>query len=632
MTDDSSNSSATSPTVTGGSSTALMLWGHQIIQPKNELDSGMMPPPSITMPMSARRPSLSGMITCNGTGGDHVSPPLLKTEMMDEGSQSSLITAESMDHFAVTNENSMDSNSAQQAPHQMQAAMSIMETNPLELIIQKNATMNNSFTNSIATETSLNSILDMNATGIDLRVKQEEQQIAAQIAETLVNNTNVAENNKILSAVAQQSEQNVNNILSHLDAQINDLKAQVEAAPLFNTTTANNRTTANVLYNNNIDTITQSNNMVSTQSANLHHHHHHHQTIENQAAAFTTHQSLMTEAGTATNINHILSFPAASTTASMLEVAQVNAAPISQDVMLNSQPAVVLNSSPGMLTVTTGNATSLSTNISNHTETDIILNPAISPSMMCQNGSTDANLVTNQVPLGDSALLPVNIVTNNSQSSPNQMMGNLMQPMLPSAATIAQNNPEPNTLHHIPIKQTPVAVKNMILNAAADILSSEPNSISTETTINALMSLTPALSEPQHSQVTQSNMAMMNVNDHQTNVCGNSQQVNTDPLLMASHNPFENQQTQSMNNMFTQSDATTAAAVLNNQLMQNVVAAAVQNDIMQNQIAVTETMMNNYSMPNHHINSQMMSMQATSSTGSLCQAQPNYLNEFQYVL
>lgn len=626
MTDDSSNSSATSPTVTGGSSTALMLWGHQIIQPKNELDSGMMPPPSITLPMSARRPSLSGMITC--TGADHVSPPLLKTEMMDESSQNSLITAESMDHFAVTNENSMDSNSAQQAPHQMQAAMSIMETNPLELIIQKNATMNNSFTNSIAPETSLNSILDMDATGIDLRVKQEEQQIAAQIAETLVNNTNVAENNKILSAVAQQSEQNVNNILSHLDAQINDLKAQVEAAPLFSTTTANNSTTANVLFNNNMGTITQSNNMVSTQSANLLHHHHHHQTIENQAAAFTTHQSLMTEAGTATSINHILSFPAASTTASMLEAAQANAAPISQDVILNSQPALALNSSPGMLAVTSGNATSLSTNITNHTEADIILNPAISPSMMCQNGSSDANLITNQVPLGESALLPVNVVTNNSQSSPNQMMGNLMQPILPSVTSIAQNNAEPNTLHHIPIKQTPVAVKNMILNAAADILSSEPNSISTETTINALMSLNPALSEPQHSQVTQSNMAMMNVNDHQTL----PQQVNTDPLLMASHNPFDSQQTQSMNNMFTQSDATTAAAVLNNQLMQNVVAAAVQNDIMQNQIAVTETMMNNYSMPNHHINSQMMSMQTTSSNGSMCQAQSNFMNEFQYVL
>lgn len=617
MTDDSSNTSASSPTVTGGSSTALMLWGHQIIQPKNELDSGMMPPPSITLPMSARRPSLSGMITCTAT--DHVSPPLLKTEMMDESSQNSLIVAESMshdsmDHFTVTNENSMDSNSAQQASHQMHTTMSIMESNPLELIIQNNTTMNNSFSNNIAT----NSIMDMNASGIDLRVKQEEQHIAAQIAETLVNNTNVAENNKILSAVAQQSEQNVNDILSHLDAKINDLKAQVEAAPLFNTATANNSTTANVLYNNGM---TQSNNMVSAQSANLHHHHQHHQTIENQAAAFTTHQSLMTEAGTATSINHILSYPDASTTVSMLEVAQTNAAPISQDVLLNSQPSVGLNTSPGgMLTVTSGNNTSLTTNISIQTETDIILNPAISPSMMCQTGSGDAHLITNQVPLGDGALLPVN-VTNNPQSSPNQAMSNLMQPIMQPAVTITQNNTDSNSLHHIPLKQTPVAVKNMILNAAADILSSEPNSISTETTINALMSLTPALSEPQHSQVSQSNMAMMNVNDHQTL----PQQVNTDPLLMvAPHNPYENQQTQSMSNMFTQSDATTAAAVLNNQLM--------QNDIMQNQITATETMMNNYSMPSHHINSQMMSMQSTTSSNSLCQAQPNYLNEFQYVL
>lgn len=624
MADDSSNSSTTAPSVVGGSTTALMLWGHSIIQPKNELDSGMMPPPSMTLPMNARRPSLSGILGCSST--DHISPPLLKTELMDESSQGSIIAEtmnhDSMDHF-VTNENSMDSNSAQQAPISMQATMNMMEPNPMELIMHKNVTINNGFTGSIAPQSSLNGILSMNVTGIDLRVKQEEQ-IAAQI-EQLVNNPNLVENDKILSEVAQQSQQNVNQFLSNLDAKINDLKAQVEAAPMFNTTTASNSTTGNVMYNNAMET----NGLVSTQSSmQMGHHQTINQTIDN-ATAFTTHQALMTEAGTATSINHILSYPTDPATTTMMETSQSNPPPITQDAILNSQSPVVMNSSPSMLSVNSSSS-SMSPNMANQSETDIIMNPTISPTMMCQSGSGDASLINNQVisPLGDSTLLPVTVGGSPQSSSPNAMMNNMM----PNA--LSPQNPDQTSLHHIPIKQTPVAVKNMILNAAADILSCEPNSISTENTIHALMSLTtPTLTDvvhpdPQHPQVSASNMTMMQVNDHATL----QTQVSSEPMMMQSHNPFENQQTQSMNNMFTQSDASTAVApVFSNPLMQNVVVAAVQSD-MQNQITATEAaMMNNYSMSNMNMNSQIMNMQ-TSSTSTLCTQQNAFLNDFRYVL
>lgn len=229
---------------------------------------------------------------------------------------------------------------------------------------------------------------------------------------------------------------------------------------------------------------------------------------------------------------------------------------------------------------------------------------------MCQTGTGDASL--NQVPLGESALLPVTVGTATQSSSPNAMMNNLIMP----PATISPHNSEAASLHHISMKQTPVAVKNMILNAAADILSSEPNSISTENTINALMTLTtPSMTdvvhpEPQLTQVTTSNMALMT--DH----AAMQPQVNAEPMLMQSHNPFENQQTQSMSNMFTQSDATTAAAAV-----LNVVAAAVQSEA---------AMMNNYSMPSMNLNTQIMTMQTTSPTNAMCPPQTTFLNEFRY--
>lgn len=563
----------------------------------------------MTMPMSARRPSLSGVLGCN----DHISPPLLKTELIDENSQNSIIAEsmnhDSMDHFVVPNENSMDSNSAQQAPIPMQTTMGIMETNPIELIMHKNATIGSGFA---ATTNALGNMLGINATGIDLRVKQEEQ-IAAQIEE-LVNNPNQMENDKILSVVAQQSEQNVNKFLSNLDAKINDLKAQVEA-----TTVSNSTSTNVVMFNNAMETMNQPNALVSTQIG-------HHSTIDN-TNTFTAHQTLMTEAGTANNINHILSFPPVPSATTLMETSPTSQPAITQDVILNAQPSVVMNPSPGMLSVNSGSTSSLSPNMP--TETDIIMNPTISPSMMCQPTTGDTNLISNQVPIDDSALLPVVTVGGAAvQASSPTLMNNMLPAIMPPA-TISPQNPESTPMHHIPMKQTPVAVKNMILNAAADILSCEPNSISTENTIHALMSLTtPTMTEVVHPEpalpqvTTTTNIPMMQVNDHpplQTQVSNN------EPILMPTHNPFvESQQTQSMNNMFTSTDATTAAApVFSNPLIQNVVA-------VQNQIAATDAaMINNFTLPNMNMNQQMMPMQTTAPTNTLCQPPTTYMDEFR---
>lgn len=86
-----------------------MIWTPSM-EPIHEIDSGMMPPPS-TLPLSVRRPSSAGNLL-----GEQISPPLMKTELSDESSQSSL--PDTMNHDALDrmtiNENSMDGTSISQ--------------------------------------------------------------------------------------------------------------------------------------------------------------------------------------------------------------------------------------------------------------------------------------------------------------------------------------------------------------------------------------------------------------------------------------------------------------------------------------------------------------------------------------
>lgn len=66
----------------------VMLWSSGGIEPKNEIDSGMMPPPT-TLPLSVRRPSSTGTILPDALSPSNV-VTALKTEIVDENSQNSM--------------------------------------------------------------------------------------------------------------------------------------------------------------------------------------------------------------------------------------------------------------------------------------------------------------------------------------------------------------------------------------------------------------------------------------------------------------------------------------------------------------------------------------------------------------
>lgn len=447
------------------SCSTLMLWANHLKE-SNKIDSGMMPPPSTTLPLNIRRTSISGLLACSTSGQS--SPPILKSEIMDENSQNSMIStgADTMNHDSMdtfTNDNSMDaSNSA----HSLLAP-------PLELMMQKNVEMTNTFSSTLNQSGLLNiasspNINDLHV--VDLRVKQEKD-MAAQIQDLVNPNRNVNSSSNVMNNSTDVMLNNNLSGISHLVGPSLPNEQQIQ------------------------------------------------QTIEQQQSVFTP-QTLMTEAGTANGLNHMLSFPSSTQAISpnIMSTSPTNQSPLSADVMLNSQPISAMNTSPLLAVKTTTNNSSSIAPI----ESDIIMNPSISPTMMCNNQSNDANnsLIPNAVAISDNSML----VAAPQQTS-ETLLNNLMQPM-----SIERQD-----------------VKNMILNAAAEILSSEPNSITPETTTNALMSLN---------------------NDTAP------QQITNQPSPP------------SITNILTHSDSTSSVVVLagNNKLIQNVVAAAAaQNasDIIQ---------------------------------------------------
>lgn len=401
----------------------LMLWANHLKETSNKIDAGIMPPPATTLPLNIRRTSLTGLLSCGSA--DQTSPPILKSEIMDENSQNSILStgAESLhDTIDYVNENSMDASNP----------ATLMNASPMDMmtggaVFPPPPTMMN-----------MTSTSPINV--VDLRVKQEDD-MSVQMQDLV--HTNLAEPPKLLPVVQDAAA-----LMTPFGrSKLNDIK--VNDVPMFNAATTD------VILHNNLSSLNQI--VVPTMTTNQQMQ----QTIE-QSAVFAQ-QGLMTEAGTANGLNHMLSFPNTTQTISpnILTTSPTNQSPLSTDVMLNSQTIPTINTSPtSLLTVEPVNNPTI--------ESDIIMNSTISPTMMCTNATGDATaLMPNPVAIGDAPML-----APPSQPASETLLNNLMQ-VDPSLS----------------IKQSDAVVKNMILNAAAEILSSEPNSITPETATNALMSL-----------------------------------------------------------------------------------------------------------------------------------------------
>lgn len=404
---------------TPDSCSTLMLWANHLKETSNKIDAGIMPPPATTLPLNIRRSSLSGLLSCGVA--EQSSPPILKSEILDENSQNSILStgAESMNHDSIdyVNDNSMDASNPG----------TLMSATPMDMI-------SNTFA-------PVQPMLNMPTTSpinlVDLRVKQEEE-MAAQIQDLV--HPSLSEPAKLMPGVHAND---ASFLTTFGQPKIVDMK--VNEVQMFDAPT-----TTNVLLGNRFNGLNHV--VVPTLATDSHMQ----STMDAQPTVFAP--PLMTEASAVNNL--MLTFPSASQAISpnILATSPTNQSPLTTDVMLNAQPLPSINTSPTMLTVEP---------VSNATiESDIIMNSTISPTMMCTSANGDT--------MGESSILQAP-----AQPTSEALLNNFIQPIM---------------------KQSDAAVKNLILNAAAEILSSEPNSITTETTNNALMSLNSESSPPSAAQ------------------------------------------------------------------------------------------------------------------------------------
>lgn len=526
----------------------LMLWANHLKETSDKIDAGIMPPPANTLPLNIRRTSLTGLLSCGSN--DQTSPPILKSEIIDENSQNSILStgADNMNHDSMDyiNENSMEASN----PATMMAptGLDIMPFPPPPPLM------------------SMTSTSPINV--VDLRVKQEED-MAVQIQDLV--NPNLGETSKMLANVPTAAQSFIEPFGR---SKINDLKVQVNDVPVFSAPTAD------VLLNTNM-------NLSSLTSDQ-----HMQQTIGQTAANVFGQSGLMTEAGTANSMNHMLSFPnaaAQSIATNILATSPTNPSPLAAaDVMLNSQTIPTMTTSPNALL-------NVESSVTNPTiESDIIMNTTISPTMMCTNSSTDAtNLIANPVAIGDTPMIAAP-----PQPTSEALLNNLIQPMG---------------------RQSDAVVKNMILNAAAEILSSEPNSITAETTSNALMSMEQApQSTPQHGSPPSI-----------TNILTHSDSTSSVVVLAGNNKLIQNGMIVFIFTIFTCTQFTQSFAfrpIFRLLFYIVVAAAAAQNasDIIQNQVVNADM--------SYSTNPQIVNFQpsTTSASVNLSPAQQNLLNNIQY--
>lgn len=398
----------------------LMLWANHLKETSNKIDAGIMPPPSTTLPLNIRRTSLTGLMSCGLN--DQTSPPILKSEILDENSQNSLLSANGDSSMDYVNDNSMD----------VSTSVPLMPPSAMDM-------MSNPFPSQQSQLMGMQSTSPINV--VDLRVKQEDDLIPSPMPD-LANPNLREESAKLIAGTGSPFME------PFCRSKLNDLKVQVNDVAMFSAPPSD------VMLGTNLGL------------SSLNTDQHMQQAIGQPATVFGQ-QTMMPEPGTPnTNINHMLSFPNVSQTIpqNCLSNSPTNPSPLSADVMLNSQSIQTLNTSPNAMLSVESSSGSNST-----IESDIIMNSTISPGMMCMNNGADsANLITSPVSMGADN----QILTTPPPQGSGALLNNLIQPMS--------------------IKQSDAVMKNMILNAAAEILSSEPNSITPETTTNALMSLNTA--------------------------------------------------------------------------------------------------------------------------------------------
>ncbi|XP_067641366.1 nuclear factor of activated T-cells 5 isoform X2 [Eurosta solidaginis] len=457
-----------------GADGSAVLW--PATETKHEIDSGMMPPPVTTqMPMGVRRPSLptaTPMLTDQQLAAHLSVADTLKTELIDETSQNSM--ADTIQTSDAVMANCGVGGATPISPTAMQFHTHYnRESNSMETMMYD--------TNNMASFPVVPPTPPSVAAAVELAVKTEFAKVVAQQQQAvavdkfitdLAKSTAVADDPTVAAVVAAA--------------------AAAADESLYGGVGGNN--VGAVIDNHFGDMMQQANSQHQQQPAVL-------KRSLSISSNSSSHSSCSSGSSPRTGLTATL-------TVSPKNSLNGHNSPLTQDIILNSEPAAVLNALPmqQLLPATLGgnNATAVSPNAVVETDanvagaatgatvndptggisTEMIMNPAVSPStILCSANGAATAVVPNimaphQVTMANSILNDIAM-----QPQPTQQdaavaalaLSNIIMSPPNAAGTVGDNvsvNPEEAATQPVTVA-TSTAVSNMIIKAAADLISNQ---------------------------------------------------------------------------------------------------------------------------------------------------------------
>lgn len=439
------SSSTNASTAAGGTAVAI-----NVVETKHEIDSGMMPPPITTqIPMGLRRSSLSGttpMITdqqlvhLNSVANAEAA---LKSELLDENSSHTPLAAEALHSPEVLNPHS---------PNGLQYRAHYTRKTSMDTIMYDQSNSHPGFPVPATAAAAVAAAVDLNPAAVAVAVE-------------------LAVKNEIVKHVVQQHQQpqqqqqaaNVHKLINDLTKSTSVVNSNGNSEPaLFASSPVIDHALTDILQ----------------QKVGVLSHTH-------------SHQHPLTPA-TATNnaLTRSISLSSNNSSSSLSgSENSPNSSPITQDIILNSEPAAVLGAGlplQQLATVPAGPVANSTSTLS----TDIIMNPAVSPStILCSaNGAATAVvpniLAPHQVTMANSILNDIAM-----QAEPTQQdaavaalaLSNIMMspPTAASGVSVGVDvgdalPPTPAAMQReVAATATSTAVSNMIIKAAADFITTQ---------------------------------------------------------------------------------------------------------------------------------------------------------------
>ncbi|KAI9589615.1 hypothetical protein GQX74_007783 [Glossina fuscipes] len=422
------------------------LWS--VTETKHEIDADIMPPPITTqMPMGVRRPSLNNSVATTAPQSNLISDQqlvhlnavtadVLKTELLDENSQNSLADAlHSPEGAVVTCGVSVG---GPQSPTALRYhARYGRKTSIDAMIYETNSMQSFPVTNPPTTAT------PMEVAAVAAAVEMAEIAKAVSVAKVDKFITDLTKSTNVEDTPPNVTEPSLFDVVPNTAAAVID-HALTDILQQAAVTSAPANTAATVVLERNLSN--SSGSSPSTSGSPL--------TGSSPTNSLTTHNS-----------------------------------PITQDIILNSEPAVALSAALPIQQLLPAGPTGTTISVNNEVgaatasglTTDIIMNPSVSPStILCSdNGAatavvpnimtphqvTMANSILNDIamqpqPTQQDAAVAALAISNIIMTSPSEVNGNSVTP------TAANLQPEVSSA-------TSTAVSNMIIKAAADFISNQ---------------------------------------------------------------------------------------------------------------------------------------------------------------